>query len=105
MIDFWSDMGSMIGVWQGSLNSVGLASFIPQTFLANSMVASCIPKHKPKNGIFFTLAYSIALIMPSTPLLPNPPGTMIPFVFLNILDKSVSFSNASESIQLILIFG
>jgi hypothetical protein len=41
-------------------------------------MAICIPKQIPKKGIFFSLAYLIASIFPSVPLLPNPPGIKIP---------------------------
>src|SRR4030042_6651129 len=50
----------------------------PQTFLANSITAHCIPRHIPKKGIFFSRAYFIVLTFPSIPLYPNPPGTRIP---------------------------
>ena len=42
--------------------------------------------------------------MPSVPRFPKPPGTIIPFDSLNTLDKSMSFSKISESIQFIFIF-
>ena len=59
-------------------NSVEEAFSILQTFLANSITANCIPKQSPKNGILFFRQNSIVFIFPSTPLLPNPPGTIIP---------------------------
>ena len=90
---------------QSGLNSVELASGNLQTFLANSIIASCIPKQRPRNAILFSLAYLIALILPSIPLLPNPPGTIIPLTSLNISsNEEVEFSKLSESIHLILTF-
>ena len=44
----------------------------------NSTNVSCIPKHSPRYGILFSLAYLIAQIIPSIPRSPNPPGTKIP---------------------------
>ena len=52
-----------------------------RTFLANSISATCIPKHIPKYGIWFSLAYLQAKIIPSIPLSPKPPGTKIASVF------------------------
>ena len=42
-----------------SSNSAEFASFSPNTFLANSTTAICIPKQIPRNGILFSLAYKI----------------------------------------------
>ena len=61
-----------------SPNSLELASSIFNIFLTASMAASCMPKQIPKYGILFSRAYLIAKILPSEPLLPNPPGTSIP---------------------------
>ena len=63
------------------------------------MPANCNPKQRPKKGILLFLAYSIALILPSIPRLPNPPGTIIPLEFANILSRFTSSSNDSESTQ------
>ena len=60
------------------------AFFRPSTFLANSTTANCIPKHNPRNGILFSLAYFIAAILPSMPLSPNPPGTKITSLSISI---------------------
>lgn len=55
--------------------------------------------------MLFSLEYLIAFIFPSIPRLPKPPGTNIPLEFLNISFKlTSSFSNDSESIQLIFTF-
>ena len=59
-------------------NSLEFASCMPNIFLAISITASCIPKHIPKYGILFSLAYLIAAIFPSEPRSPNPPGTKMP---------------------------
>ena len=50
----------MMGLVVFSHNSVESASLIPKTFLANSIVASCIPRQIPKKGILFSLANLIA---------------------------------------------
>ena len=62
-------------------NSVLFAFFNLQTFLENSITAACIPKHIPKKGTLFSLAYFIAFIFPSIPLPPKPPGTIMPPAF------------------------
>ncbi len=53
------------------------------THLAYSMTITCIPKHTPKKGTEFSRANFAANIFPSTPLLPNPPGTRIP-IYIHI---------------------
>ena len=82
-------------------NSVEPDFFSFNTFLANSIIANCIPKHIPKKGILFILAYFIHRIFPSVPLLPNPPGINIPDRFLKILLK-LFFFILSDSILTIL---
>ena len=67
------------------------------------MIAICIPKQIPKKGIFFSLAYLIAAILPSVPLLPNPPGINIPETLLSFLLISFFFS-LSDSILTKLTF-
>ena len=62
-----------------------------------------MPKHIPKNGILFSLAYLIVSIFPSTPLLPNPPGTIIP-CNPDSFSFAVSELIDSESINFIFIF-
>ena len=63
-----------------------------------------MPRQIPRNGILFSLANLIALILPSIPRFPNPPGTKIPLLFLNISFKlQFSFSKLSEFTQLIFI--
>ena len=57
-------------------------------------------KHIPKSGIFFILAYAIAVIIPSIPRSPNPPGTMMPFT-PSIISSIFSFFICSESIHFI----
>lgn len=59
-------------------NSVLFASSSPRTDRANSITAICIPKHIPRYGILLSRAYFAAMIFPSTPLSPNPPGTSTP---------------------------
>ena len=51
----------------------------------------------PKKGILLFLAYLIASIFPSVPLLPKPPGINIPEAFLSLFLISEIF-NFSESI-------
>jgi hypothetical protein len=73
---------SGISIRQGYLvpasNSVLLASFRPRTDRANSMMATCIPRHMPRYGTLFSLAYLAARILPPTPPWPQPPGTRTP---------------------------
>ena len=88
------------GFLQSGSNSSEFTSSSFSTSLANSTTAICIPKHIPKNGILFSLAYFIAVIFPSIPLFPNPPGTIIPSNFSNfsftfssfIVSESTSFT-------------
>ena len=68
----------MIGFLVSGLNSLEAASLIPNSFLAYSIHASCIPKQIPKKGTLFKRAYFIAAIFPSAPRSPKPPGTKIP---------------------------
>ena len=42
------------------------------------MTAICIPRQMPKKGIFCSLAYRTAEIIPSMPRSPKPPGTKMP---------------------------
>ena len=69
-------------------NSVLFAGIF-NTFLANSITATCIPRHIPKKGISFTLANFAIFIIPFIPLPPNPPGMSIPsgLKFLTSLSK------------------
>lgn len=102
-----SGMSIMTGIGVKLSNSNESASFIPSTFLANSITAICKPKHipekkidsafssdiffkrniqnflSPKNGFLFSLHHLHAKIFPSTPLLPNPPGTKTPSLLHN----------------------
>jgi hypothetical protein len=52
-----------------------------QTDLAKAMVATCNHKHNHRYGIFFSLQKSAKFIIHSTPLSPNPPGTIIHAIF------------------------
>ena len=52
----------------------------------------------PRNGILLFLAYLIASIFPSVPLLPKPPGIKIPEISLSLDFISDTF-NFSESIR------
>ena len=77
------------------LNSVEWAPLSPRTFLPNSITAHCIPRQIPKKGILFSLAYLMALILPSMPLCPNPGATRIP-------SKSLEFF---RHIRIVDVFG
>ena len=57
----------------------------------------------PDYGILFTLAYLIASILPSVPLLPNPPGIRTPDTFFNN-GFTISGFTLSESILFKLTF-
>ena len=84
-------------------NSLDDADLIFNTFLANSIIAICIPKQIPKKGILLTLAYLIAAILPSVPLLPNPPGIKIAETFFNLFFISGGFK-LSDSMRTKLTF-
>jgi len=86
------------------LNSELFALEIPQTFLANSITAHCNPRHIPKKGIFFSLAYLTAFILPSIPLSPKPPGTRIPETPLRSLSgESNSYCSALIVLTITLV--
>ena len=80
-------------------NSEEFAFLMPRTFLANSMTATCIPRHIPKKGILLVLAHLTASIFPSTPLYPKPPGTRMPSTSEKI-SSSVSLFTVSLSTHL-----
>ena len=101
---FCSGITSITIFFEGFLNSVEVASFNPHAFLANSITDNCIPKHNPKNGILFFLQYSIAIIFPSIPLLPKPPGMIIPSNFFSSFKDSKFFSKFSDESQVIFAF-
>ena len=61
-----------------------------------------MPKHIPRKGIFFNFAKLIALIFPSAPSLPKPPGTSIPSNDLKTFSVIFLFFSFLESIQEIL---
>ena len=50
-----------------SSSSMDAALGIPQTFLANSITAICMPKQIPRYGVLFLRAHWAAAIMPSVP--------------------------------------
>ena len=89
-----------------SSNSSEFASFSPSTSLANSTTAICIPKHIPKNGILFSLAYFIVAILPSIPLFPNPPGTKSASYLPSFSFALLSFisSESTKSISTFTLF-
>ncbi|VVB69701.1 Uncharacterised protein [uncultured archaeon] len=89
--------------WGVAPNSVLLAPSRPQTFLANSITASCMPKHNPRYGTFISRAYCTALIFPSVPREPKPPGTRIPSTSRSIRSGEPC-SRSSASIQMTSIF-
>ncbi len=80
---FCSGSKSTIGFFVSALISVEFASSKFKTFLPNAIAANWNPKHIPKYGIFFSLAKFAVWIIPSDPLVPNPPGTKIPSYFDN----------------------
>ena len=68
---------------------------------SNSTIDNCIPRQRPRNGILFSLAYLMAVIFPSIPRSPNPPGTRIPCTSPR---TSATFSSFSSSESTHLIF-
>ena len=81
------------------LNSVVPAFFIPAKFRAASTTAICIPKQIPKYGTCLSRANFAALILPSDPLSPNPPGIRMPFTPSRFCMVSLS-SKVSDSSHL-----
>ncbi|KAH3684345.1 hypothetical protein WICPIJ_004691 [Wickerhamomyces pijperi] len=63
---------------ESGLNSSEVASATPTTERTNSMTEIWKPKQTPKKGMLFSRAHLAADIIPSVPLVPNPPGTKIP---------------------------
>ena len=80
-------------VVSGSI-SVLCASANPNTFLANSITAICIPRQIPKKGRPFSLAYFTAVILPSIPRCPKPGATNRPSRPSNFSDTFSSFINS-----------
>lgn len=62
-----------------------------QCYLANSITATCKPRQIPKNGIRFSRHHLHASILPSTPLVPKPPGTITPLIKKNKYIEYVKF--------------
>ena len=82
-------------------NSAELASLRPIKLRATSITIHCKPKHKPRAGIFFSLAYLSAPSFPSIPLTPKPPGTQIASTSDKFLAASVSLAQLSLATHLI----
>ena len=74
--------------------------YSPLRLLIDSKIANCIPKQIPKNGIFNFFEIFIALILPTVPSFPKPPGTSIPSQFF-ISSHLEIFSIFFESTHLI----
>ena len=72
---YHSVMSATTGFCVSGSNSVLFASARPATSRANSITASCMPRQMPRYGVFDSRAYWIALILPSVPRRPKPPGT------------------------------
>ena len=89
-IAFCDSIKSITGCFVRLLNSVELAPFNPHTCLAKSIIAHCIPKHIPKKGTLFSLAYFEDKIFPSLPLVPKPGNIKIPSTFLNSFNFTFS---------------
>mmetsp|Transcript_3289 Transcript_3289/g.12721 ORF Transcript_3289/g.12721 Transcript_3289/m.12721 type:complete len:282 (+) Transcript_3289:477-1322(+) len=84
--------------------SVECASDRPRTFRAYSITIHCIPRQIPRYGTLFSRAYLAAIIFPSVPRPPKPPGTKMPCAFLTLsqaasyLDTSSLFVSSSKSL-------
>ena len=89
----------MIGSFVLGLISVDAACLYPNTFLPNSMTATCNPRQIPKKGILVSLAYLAAVIFPSIPLSPKPGAINIPS-WPPSNSSTFSFSISSEDTQL-----
>mmetsp|Transcript_14615 Transcript_14615/g.43241 ORF Transcript_14615/g.43241 Transcript_14615/m.43241 type:complete len:426 (-) Transcript_14615:386-1663(-) len=73
-----SGMKITVGWGVDSSNSTECAPARPRTDRAYSTTSICMPRQIPRYGTPFSRAYLAVAILPSTPRLPNPPGTMIP---------------------------
>jgi len=83
-----------------SSNSSDVISLSLSIARANSIVIICIPRHRPRYGMFFSRAYRAAVILPSIPREPNPPGIRIPSAdFRDFHVFSSFFSSFSVFIQ------
>ena len=96
-----SGISTMTGSLVSGENSAESASGSPRTSRAISMVATWNPRHTPRNGSPFSLAYLAARTLPSTPLTPNPPGISIPS-HPDSSSEAGSLRNVSESMKRIL---
>jgi hypothetical protein len=65
------------------------------------MTAIWKPRHIPKNGILFVLAYFTQAILPSVPRTPKPPGTIMPSTSFKV---SAAFLSVISVVSIQLIF-
>ena len=68
-------------------------------FRAASITAICMPKQIPRYGILFSRAYLAALILPSVPRSPKPPGTNTAWKPDSVSVTLPASSNISASIH------
>ena len=85
----------MTGYGVSGSNSLEFAPSIAQTCRAYSITAICMPRQMPRNGTPRSRAKRVAVILPSTPRPPKPPGTRMP----SARARSTSRSGASASTQ------
>ena len=92
----------MTGNGVSGSNSVEFAPSMPTTWRAKSATAICMPRQMPRNGIFCSRAIRDAVILPSIPRTPKPPGIRMPSACATRSRTSSSASD-SESTQSISI--
>ena len=92
----------MTGYGVSGSNSVEFAPSMPTTWRAKSATAICMPRQMPRNGIFCSRAIRAAVILPSIPRTPKPPGIRMPSAPCRRARTSPS-SSVSESTQSISI--
>jgi hypothetical protein len=92
---FWCSIIWTTGSLVSGSNSWLLAVCSHKTCLANSIAIIWEPRQIPKYGFCVSLAYWQVMIMPSTHLLPNPPGKQIPSISSRTAVPFFSISSAS----------
>src|SRR3954447_26666531 len=75
---FCSGRRSITGYGVSGSNSVEFAPSMPTMWRAKSATAICMPRQMPRKGIFCSRAIRAAVILPSMPRTPKPPGIRMP---------------------------
>ncbi len=74
---------------------------MPAMWRANSLTATCIPRQMPRYGICWVRAIRAAVILPSQPRPPKPPGMRIPSALCSrsVTAGSPTVSESTQSIS------